>query len=100
MTARTKSSLKQAFKRFVELVKGIEDVQYVAAFDDEELDFFTYIASSEQSVYSSIHNAEAVVVEEFPDLLIDFHVRYMQGRPIETFIRPLPPLLYRKGNSG
>ncbi len=36
MTTRTSSALKQAFKRFVALVKDIEDVRYVVAFDDEE----------------------------------------------------------------
>ncbi len=96
MTTRTSSSLKQAFKRFVELVKPIEDVQYVVAFEDDELDFYTYITRRDSNVSSQVYKAEIAIMQMFPELLIDFHVRYLEGRAIETFVRSLPPLVYAK----
>ena len=96
MTTRTSSVLKQAFKRFVELVKPIDDVRYVVAFEDDELDFYTFITKLDQRVSSQVHSADIVIMEEFPDLLVDFHVRYLEGRPLETFVRPLPQLVYAR----
>lgn len=98
MTARTSTDVKRAFKRFVELVKPIEDVRYVVAFDEEELDIYTYIDALDEAVMSRVHHVEMQLMDEFPTLLVDFHVRYLEGRPLEAFTSPLPGLTYVRGN--
>jgi hypothetical protein len=101
MTTRTSSSLKQAFKRFVELVKDIDDVRCVVAFDDQEPDIFTYIEDLDELVMSRVHEVEIRIMEEFTLLLADFHVRYLEGLPLESFVHPLPALSYlRHGTDG
>lgn len=97
MTTRTSSALKQAFKRFVELVKRIEDVQYVVAFEDEEPEISTYITKLDEAVMLEVIHAEIPIMEEFPDLPVEFHVWTLEGRPIEALIGELPPLAYAKG---
>ena len=96
MTTRTSLALKQAFKRFVELVKPIEDVQYVVAFDDDEPQISTYITKLDDKVSSRVHRAEFVIMDEFPSLLVDFHVWYLEGKPLRNFIHPLPRLTYAR----
>ena len=93
MTTRTSSSLKQAFKRFVELVKPIEDVQYVVASEDGG-HIFTYITQSDQGVYSQVHAAEFQIMRDFPSLDVLFHVRYLEGKHLDA--RALSPLSYSK----
>ena len=96
MTTRTSSALKQAFKRFVDLVKPVEDVQYVVAFEDDELDFYTFITKLDDAVSSQVHEAEFQIMDSFPELLVDFHVRYLEGRRPESFVGQLPPLSYSR----
>ena len=55
MTTRTSPALKQAFKCFVELVKPIEDVQYVVAFDDEETLFYTKRVLASLLAYDALY---------------------------------------------
>ena len=98
MTTRTSPTLKQAFKRFVELVRPIEDVQYVVAFDDDELDFYTFITQLDDAVSSQVHEAEFQIMDNFPDLLVEFHVRYLEGRSPESFVGQLPTLSYSRGS--
>jgi hypothetical protein len=96
VTTRTSTELKRAFKRFVELVKPIEDVLYVLAADEDEPSFWTFITRLDDRVSSQVHYAEMEIMDQFPDLLLDFHVRYLEGRPLESFIRPISPLVYAR----
>jgi hypothetical protein len=96
VTTRTSPALKQAFKRFVKLVKPIEDVQYVVAFEDEETQISTYITKLDEAVSSRVHHAEFVIMDEFPSLLVDFHVWYLEGKPLRNFIHPLPRLTFAR----
>lgn len=96
MTTRTSAEVKQAFKRFVELVKPIEDVHYVAAFDDEEPEISTYITRLDESVSFRVHGAEICIMDEFPDLPIDFHIWYLEGRPIDSFSARGAPHFYAR----
>jgi hypothetical protein len=95
MTAKTSTGVKQAFKRFVELVKAIEDVHYVVAFDDDEPEISTYITKLDEAVSRLVFHAEFKIMEEFPQIPIEFHVWYLEGRPIESFVRN-PPLFFAK----
>jgi hypothetical protein len=95
MTTRTSASLRQAFKRFVELVKPIEDVKHVIAFDDGGPEIFTYITRLDEGVSERVHQAESAIMQDYPDLQVLFHVRYLEGRLLDK--RALPPLTYSKG---
>lgn len=97
MTTRTSAEVKQAFERFVDLMEHIEDVRCAVVFDDDELDFYTYIEAMDDAVMTRVHHAEIRIMEEFPDILMDFHVRYLEGKPLEAFIDPLPALSYLRG---
>jgi len=94
MTTRTSASLKQAFKRFVKLVEPIEDVRHVVAFDDGGIDVFTHITRRDEAVMSQVHHAEFRIMEEYPDLPVLFHVRYLEGKHLD--LDRLPPLSYSK----
>jgi hypothetical protein len=100
MTTRTSPALKQAFKRFVDLVKPLDDVQYVVAFDEEEPEISTYITKLDEAVMVKVIRAEIPIMEEYPDLPVDFHVWFMDGKPIESFVGQLPPLVYARPKSG
>jgi len=96
MTTRTSASLKHAFKRFVELVKPIEDVHHVIAGDDGEPRIYTFITKMDEPIMFEVFHAEYRVLEEFPDLPIDFHVRFLEGKPLESFLRPASALHYSR----
>jgi hypothetical protein len=100
MTTRTSASLKQAFKRFVGLVEPIEDVRHVVAWDDGEVDISTYITRLDEAVMFRVNRAARAIYEEFPDLPVDFHIWFLEGRPIDSFVRSLPQLRYSKPESG
>ena len=99
MTTRTSASLKHAFKRFVELVKPIEDVRHVVAFEDGEMDIFTYIRERDDDVSKLVYEAEFAIMEQFPELPILFHVRWLEGKALDSFVRPPPSLTYSKQGS-
>ena len=86
-----------AFNQFVDQVKDIEDVQYVVAFDDEEPEISTYITRMDEAVTMQVIRAEIPIMEGFPNLPVDFHVWYLEGRPIESFVGQLPTLAYVRG---
>ena len=96
MTARMSTSLKKAFKRFVELVEPIDDVCYVVAFDEDELEISTYITRPDEDVMSRVFRAEFEIMKRFPLLPIDFHVWFLEGRPLEALVNPIPPLIYSR----
>ena len=100
MATGTSTELKRAFEQFVELVKPIEDVRYVVAFDDEEPEISTYITRLDEGVMLQVIRAEIPIMEEFPDLPVDFHVWSMEGRPIESFVGQIPTLAYVRSASG
>ena len=96
MSTRTSSSLKHAFKRFVELVKPIDDVRHVVALDDERPEIFTYIAKLNEAVAFRVYDAQISIMEDYPGLQLDFHVRSLDGRPLESFVQPIPRLIFSK----
>lgn len=98
MTTRTSPALKQAFKRFVELVKPIEDVQYVVAFDfdDEEPEISTYITKLDEEVAVQVFHAQDELIDHFPHLPVDFHIWYLEGNKLSDFVRHMPPLVYAR----
>jgi hypothetical protein len=96
MATRTSASLKQAFKRFVELVRPVEDVRHVVAFDGDAPEISTYITRLDEDVSIQVFHAEYKVMDEFPDLAVDFHVWYLEGDSLEDLVSPLPPLVYSR----
>jgi hypothetical protein len=100
MTTRASASLKHAFKRFVELVKPIDDVRHVVAFDGDTPEVFTYITKLDEDVMFQVFHAEYQIMADFSEIPVDFHVRYLEGKPLESFIRPLPALVFSREGPG
>jgi hypothetical protein len=96
MAQRTSASLKQAFKQFVELVKPIDDVRYVVASDAGGPEISTYITELDEDVSTQVFHAEYRIMDDFPELPVDFHVWYLEGKSLEDFVRQLPPLVYSR----
>jgi hypothetical protein len=96
MTTRTSTTLRKAFKRFVELVEPIEDVRHVVAFEDDEPEIWTFITKLDDKVSFRVYEAEGQIIDSFPSLMVDFHVRFLEGETVETFIGPLPPLSFSR----
>ncbi len=88
------TSLKSAFEQFVRLVTPIEAVQYVAAYEPRRPDIFTYIERMDEAIIERVFEAEEAIDAEFPELLIDFHVVFLDGRTMEDFVRPVPALFF------
>lgn len=97
--ARSRKTVERAFLRFVELVGPVPQVHHVVAFDDHDGDFFTFIKRRDEAVCKTIFHHQYQVMREFPDLGADFHVVYMEGRPLEQFISPLPGLVFSRSTS-
>jgi hypothetical protein len=72
----------------------IEAVQYVAAYEPRRPDIFTYIECMDESIMERVFEAEDAIDAEYPDLLIDFHVVFLDGRTMEDFVRPVPALFF------
>ena len=97
MTTKAQTqALKAAFRRFVELMEPLEDVHYVVAVEPMRPDIFTFIRTIDDDVMKHVFSAQNVIHEEFPDILIDFHVRFLEGRPLDYFLDPLPELTYSR----
>jgi hypothetical protein len=43
-----------------------------------------------------VFHAEYRIMEEFPDLPVDFHIHYLEGKDLSDFIKPLPVLAFSK----
>jgi len=89
-------NLKSAFRRFVDLVKPIDEVYCVTAVEPSRPDFFTYIRQRNDEVVRQIFQAEKAVNKEFPDVLIDYHIIFLEGRPLEDFVTHQPEFTYLK----
>lgn len=100
MTAESASTLKSAFEHFVRLVSPIEAVQYVAAYEPRRPDIFTYIECMDEAIMERVFDAENTIDARFPDLLIDFHVVFLDGRTMHDFLRPAPALFFDRQRSG
>jgi hypothetical protein len=87
--------LSNAFSRFVQLIGSVPDVCYVTATEPRRPDIHTYIKRWDQDVMHQVFLAENKVADEFPELLIDFHVWFLDGRRIHDFVNPLPELFYQ-----
>ena len=92
MAAKT----KRAFREFVKLVEPIDDVRHVVAFADGAPEIFTYIRHRDDEVCRAIYQAEYRVADDFPELGMDFHIVYMEGRPLSKFVSPLPGLVFSR----
>ncbi|HEX5141357.1 MAG TPA: hypothetical protein VFX19_10455 [Dehalococcoidia bacterium] len=73
--------LAKAVRRFVDLVRPIDDVRHVVKIDEGQTGIFTYIIRLDESVSRQVYEAEFQIMKEFEDVPLEFHVRYLDGRP-------------------
>jgi hypothetical protein len=95
----TSETLKTAFYHFVELVKPIDEVQCVVGVD-AGTEIYTYIKQMDRSVSKRIFEKENQIILDFPELPTDFHIVFLEGRPLEDFVRKLPELAYVRNKHG
>lgn len=88
--------LRDAFQRFVELVEPIPEVRHVVALNGRSPDIFTFIVKRDEQVCKLVFRAEDQIMDEFPKLEVEFHIKYMEGRPLDHFIHPLPDLIFSR----
>ncbi|MBM2826713.1 MAG: hypothetical protein HW403_777 [Dehalococcoidia bacterium] len=97
--ARTKSKGRRAFDSFVEAVKDIPKVQHVVAYiQGQEIDVHTFIEDRDVEVCRRISEVELQIILANLDLDLDFHVWYLDGRPLHQEICPLPALVFSHTN--
>ena len=87
---------KAAFQRFVELVKPIDAVQYVAAPDEGPLEIFTYLPQLDDEKSIEVFHAEYEVLAHFPDEIVDFHLVFLDGRSIDEMFGPRSMLFFAR----
>lgn len=88
--------LRNAFDTFVSLVKPINQVRYVIGFDSSAPEVFTLIDKRDEAVCRAVFEAEDRIVQAFPRLDLDFHITYLEGRPLEAFFAPPPSLFFAR----
>lgn len=87
---------RRAYEQFVRLVQPITAVRYVGGMSGESPDIFAFIERRDETVCRSIFEAEDRIVQSFPKLNIDFHITYLEERPIEAFLSPPPSLFFAR----
>lgn len=88
--------LRAAFYRFVELIRPIWQVRYAVALNGERPDMFSFINEMDPHASEQVHKAEYQILEEFPRIEIEFHIIYLEGRPLEDFIRSSAELVFSR----
>lgn len=94
--ARSRKTVERAFRRFVELVKPIPQVRHVVGWDDNSPGICTFIDCRDEAVCKAIFDVESRIMDQFLNLNFNFDVIYLEGRPVEDFVRPLPELVFTR----
>lgn len=79
---------------YVKLASQIGAVVGVEYADGRDRDLFTFIDTRDEDVLEQILDIEDHLFEMFDDVLFDFHVRYLEGRPLVPASRS--EMLYRR----
>ena len=74
----------------------MEEVAYVVATDYPEVDIHAFIKTMDYDACLRLIEEESKIRVQFPDLEFDFHVVFLEGRPLSDFINPLPALVYSR----
>jgi hypothetical protein len=80
---------------YIKLASQIGAVAGVEYADGRDRDLFTFIDARDEDVMEQILDIEDHLFEMFNDVLFDFHIRYLEGRPLIPASRS--QMLYRRG---
>jgi hypothetical protein len=89
-------AFNRVFRRFVRLVAEIPEVVHVVGFDDQAREIFTFIDIRDERVALRVFECQDILLSEFGDPFVDFHITWLSGGYLTDFVNPLPPLVYSR----
>ena len=88
-------TLKKAFAQFVELVRDLPEVCHVVG-ECPPPHLHTYIKRRDDDVMLKVFRAEDKVQAAYPDLGMEFHIWFMDGRSSSDFASATSDLIYSR----
>ena len=92
------SDIVKALDEYVRLAAGIPQVASSVHVPGPERDLFTYIDDRDEAVLDRLNSIEDRLFELFDDVMFDFHVFYLQGRPVEVMAPSTGRVMFSRGN--
>jgi hypothetical protein len=89
--------LDQAMELYASKARSIPGVAAVVVVPGEERDLSTYIDKRDWDVSEKLMDIEDELFAAFDDQLFDFHVWYLEGRPLEDELPRNCRVIYRRG---
>ena len=89
--------LNAAMERYADEARKIPSVAAVVVVPGEERDLSTYIDKRDWDVSDKLMDIEDELFAAFDDQLFDFHVWYLEGRPLEDELPRNCRVIYRRG---
>ena len=89
--------LDQAMELYAAKARSIPSVAAVIVVPGEERDLSTYIDKRDWDVSEKLMDIEDELFAAFDDQLFDFHVWYLEGRPLEDELPRNCRVIYRRG---
>ena len=91
--------LEQAIELYAAKARSIPSVAAVIVVPGEERDLSTFIDKRDEEVMDRLMDVEDDLFAEFDDELFDFHVWYLEGRPLDEELPRNCRVIYRRGDS-
>jgi len=91
--------LDEAMERYAAQARKIPGVAAVVVVPGEERDLSTFIDKRDEEVMDRLMDVEDDLFATFNDELFDFHVWYLEGRPLEQELPHNGRVIYRRGDS-
>jgi hypothetical protein len=91
-----KPAFNRVFRRFVQLVTEIPEVAHVVGFEDQARDIFTFTQVLDDRVALRVFECQDMLLTEFGEPFVDFHITWLNGQQLTDFVNPLPPLFYSR----
>src|SRR3954447_7506962 len=76
-------TLEKGLKEYMRIVSAIPSVAAIVVVPGPERDLFTYIDERDEGVLDQIADVEDELFRAYDEVLFDFHVIYLQGRPLK-----------------
>ena len=89
--------LNAAMERYADEARKIPSVAAVVVVPGEERDLSTYIDKRDWDVSEKLMDIEDELFAAFDDQLFDFHVWYLEGRPLEDELPRNCRVIYQRG---
>ena len=92
----TQKELEKGLREYTRLASLIPAVAAVVVVPGPERDLFTYIDDRNEEAIEQLLDAEDKLFELFDDVLFDFHLVYLEGRPLRQMAPTSRKVVYSR----